>query len=125
MPYTTTYDFADDIIVTKLSGIVTLDIIRDGLEDIMRLSIEHNCFRWLNDFSDSILNVPIHQLFSYAESVPVFLEKIGNKKFMIRRAIVKNKQSDSFSFFENASVNRGVNTKVFTDAESARKWLLG
>jgi hypothetical protein len=125
MPYTTTYNAADNIIETRISGVVTMEVIRSGLEDIMRLSLEHDCFSWLNDFSDAQLDIPLYQLSQYAESVPLFLVKIGDKRFKIKRAIVKNDQDEGFFFFENASVNRGVNTRIFPDSESAKKWLLG
>lgn len=124
MPYTTVYNAEIGIIETKLTGIVSKDVILSGLEDIMRLSLEHDCFLWLNDFSEAKLAMPITEIFLYAESVPAFLKKIGNKRFKIKRAIVRNDQEVSFNFFEDASVNRGVNTKIFVEPQQAKQWLL-
>lgn len=124
MPFTTSYNNDDKILVTRIWGVATIDLIKDGLAEIMKQSIEYDCFLWLNDFSESILDVSIFKLFQYAESVPGSLEKFGNNKSRIRRAIVRNDQAESFAFFENASVNRGVITRVFADPESARNWLL-
>jgi hypothetical protein len=35
------------------------------------------------------------------------------------------KDWDDYIFHENVMVNRGQNEKVFTDIETAKKWLVG
>jgi hypothetical protein len=125
MPAITTYDATDKIIVTKITGLITIDGIKKGLEDILKLSLEHDCQLWINDFSEAVLDVPIYQILKYVESLSNLTEILGEKRFRIRRAIVKNEQSDSFLFFEDKSVNTGHNLRVFSDFQSARSWLCG
>lgn len=39
-------------------------------------------------------------------------------------AVVYQIQSEDYYFFENTSFNRGLNLKLFTDIQAARKWLI-
>jgi hypothetical protein len=47
----------------------------------------------------------------------------GLKAHRLRRALVASKEVKDFQFFENVTVNRGLNTKVFYDIVEAKKWL--
>ena len=101
------YNPSDRIIETQASGNITIYDIKKSLGEIMRLSLEHDCYLWLNDFTGSTLAVPMFQIMNYVESLPAFLEKTGDKKYTIRRTVVRNEQDERYFFFETTSHNRG------------------
>jgi hypothetical protein len=123
MPFLSTYSIEDKIIVSRGIGTVSVIEIGRAIKENIELSLKHNCHLWLIDFSDALAEITIMQLLTTAEKVPVLLEPYTDLKKRLKRAFVTKDQFEVSKFYENASVNRGLNFRVFIDIDSARKWL--
>ena len=123
MPVVSVYNAVYKVIESKASGLVTMKEIKASLEEIVVLSLENDCYLWLNDFSGSKTAIPVFEICAYAATLPSLIRLLPHTH-KIKRAIVSNDSESDFRFFENVSVNRAQNLKVFPDASSAREWLL-
>jgi hypothetical protein len=102
----------------KVKGTYSLSNFQALADRIHAESLEHNCKNFLLDVSEVIGTVPVMHRFFLAE----YVSKLWGTT--IRVAIVYRAE-DISKLFENAAVNRSVNTIVVPDVKTALKWLLG
>jgi hypothetical protein len=103
----------------------------DDLEDVKRYGLaiittcsESDCDKALLDERELKYDLSIADTFKLAEYYSNQMQKLLPK--VIKTAIVCDRKfMKEAGFWENTSVNRGLNVKVFTSIDSAVQWLEG
>jgi hypothetical protein len=63
------------------------------------------------------------QIFDLPTEVFKKMDMLGDKKYRIKRAIIRINDNADFAFLENVANNRGQNLLVFSNRNEAKKWL--
>jgi hypothetical protein len=124
MPVSSFYNISHCIIETKAHGFISVMEISISMQENLQLALHHNCPLWLIDYTEATVDISLLQILNAAENISIISENLGNMKFHLKRAFVTLNHNEDIRFFENVSVNRGQNLKLFKEVESARKWLL-
>ena len=121
MSYDLTYKKEKGILKVKVSGMRSFKTVLSVITDIQQICLKQNTPRVLID----VRELKGHLKTMEAYELPAFVfPKIRENSIIEKSAIVDLEESrDFFSFFENVSVNRGFNLRVFTDMEDATEWL--
>lgn len=125
MSVETFYNEADDIIETKLTEEISNKDVLKFIDDMIQLTIQHNCTSWIVDYTNARYKLSTMQIFDLPTVVFKKMDLLGDKKYRIKRAIIRVNDNADFAFLENVANNRGQNLLVFSDRNEAKKWLKG
>ncbi|MHC4624374.1 MAG: hypothetical protein ACYS4W_10795 [Planctomycetota bacterium] len=92
--------------------------VKEYAKEIIGTASKHNCKRFLNDMREAQLDLSTIEIYE----IPGFLDAAGLDRTS-KRALVVSRQPEDYRFFENVSINRGYNVKVFEDMDEAMNWL--
>jgi len=119
MAYRINYDSNIDCIVARMDGKIDLDVVKQFVCELVRVSEEHGCTRILNDARGVSLNLSTIDILG----IPKFVSEAGLKSCCRRAVIVSGYLKDA-SLFETVSRNYDQDVMVFQDVEQAKQWLL-
>jgi len=108
-------------VLVEHHGFVTVTELEEGRSSAKKLLTEKNWSKVLFDVTGMTNNLSIINIYHLTKShqhVFDVLDRIG----LLVSPIPERKQNSRF--IENIAANRGVNLKVFFDAEQARSWLI-
>ena len=114
-----TYNISDDVLHVKAGGIDRdlREVQKYGAE-LIGICKEHDIRKVLADERDLEYTIGVIDTFQLAEYYSKELPKLA------RVAVVANsKNLNDAQFWETASVNRGLNVRVFTSHEEAKQWI--
>ncbi|HVN95196.1 MAG TPA: hypothetical protein VMT62_02095 [Syntrophorhabdaceae bacterium] len=123
MPHVTTYDEKAGIIETKLSGTIKAPEIIEIMNGNAALALEHNCYRWINDFSDARYNISFMEVLNFHNQITKLARSTGIDMHRIKRAIVVRQTDEKHRYAANVMTNRGQNLGVFESIGEARAWI--
>jgi len=125
MEKTVFYDSESGIIVARLKGQVTLDGLRLLFDDVLPIVVEHGCSLLLSDVREvTAIKLSLFDIYPIPKILIDMFSSLGIQPYKVRRAVVVSHWLPVFSFFENISNNRMLNSKVFLEMEPAKEWLL-
>ncbi len=119
MAYQITYDSNINCIVARVTGKINLNVVKQFVCELVRISEEHGCTRILNDARGVSLNLSTIDILG----IPKFVSEAGLKSYC-RRAIIVSGYLKDASLFETVSRNYDQDVMVFQDVEQAKQWLL-
>ena len=125
MGFETFYNEDEKIIETRLSEDITNKDVLDFIEKMIELTTKHECFSWIVDYTNARYKLSTMQIFDLPTEVFKRMDLLGNKKYHIKRAIIRVNDNEDFAFLENVANNRGQNLLVFSNRDDAKKWLNG
>jgi len=125
MGFETFYNEDENIIETRLSEDITNKDVLDFIEKMIELTTKHECFSWIVDYTNARYKLSTMQIFDLPTEVFKRMDLLGNKKYHIKRAIIRVNDNEDFAFLENVANNRGQNLLVFSNRDDAKKWLNG
>ena len=121
MSYELTIKKKEEILWVKATGTRSLETVLAMSNDILTACVEHNTKKILVDvrqLEGRLRSIDSYELFS--RHAP----KIRDLNIITRNAIVDLEEfGSSYNFLETVAVNRGFNSRVFTDLDEAVKWL--
>lgn len=120
MPWEVRYLAEQELILVKNIGHLTFQDFSDEVYAIAQFSNEHQTFNILVDDTKMSSDVSTVDIFSF----PKLYEEAGLSKHCNIGIVISNRDSGlaDFNFFENVSVNRGYNTKIFCNMADAMTW---
>jgi hypothetical protein len=125
MPHTIAYHPEQGIIEVKFHGEIRLNETREIFSDIIPIVEEHDCNLILSDYREASIKLSTGEIYEVPNTLSKMFAASRIPANRLKRALVMKNDLNDFHFFENVTINRGQNAKVFTDIEEARKWLLG
>jgi hypothetical protein len=119
----TFYNEDEGIIETRLTDDITNKDVLRFIDDMIQLTIKYDCFAWLVDYTNARYKLSTMQIFDLPTEVFKKMDMLGDKKYRIKRAIIRINDNADFAFLENVANNRGQNLLVFSNRNEAKKWL--
>jgi len=123
MAYTVEYDPEENMVIAKVMGKVGLPDLLECLANIIRVAKQENCIYILTDLHEATLEVSVSQIFSLSDTIGWMAKEQGMAVHAFKRVFIAAKGQDILELYENASLNRNHNTKLFYDIEEAKNWL--
>lgn len=123
MAYTVEYDPEENMVIAKVMGKVGLPDLLECLTNILRVAKQENCIYILTDLHEATLEVSVSQIFSLSDTIGGMAKEQGMAVHAFKRVFIAAKGQDILELYENASLNRNHNTKLFYDIEEAKSWL--
>jgi hypothetical protein len=121
----TFYNEENSIIETRLTESITNKDVLKFIDDMIQLTLKHDCILWIVDYTNARYKLSTMQIFDLPAEVFKKMDLLGDKKYHIKRAIIRINDNADFAFLENVANNRGQNLLVFSDRNEAKKWLKG
>ena len=118
MPHTIKYDEKLDCIFLTVHGMLDLALLREMAAEVAGLVIQKRCRLVLNDMRQATLSKGIWEVYK----MPQAANAQGIEQ-ATKRALVVPENAPEFNFLETVFVNKGHVVKLFTDPDSAKKWL--
>ena len=123
MPYTVRHDRVLDIIEVIYISTMSKEDLLGATKEALALHRQTGTLRFLSDVSGAVSKASFLDLLQLAET-QYDIEQLDRR---CSHAIIPSQGKtgkNASQFFETASLNRGWNTKVFSDRKSAIDWLL-
>jgi hypothetical protein len=121
MSFKVNFNSEHGIVESIFTGNVAVDDLLSEERDCIALSVKNNANKFLCDASNAIFNMSIVHSFK--------LEEMYDKEKLSRTskiAIIEPSSQDSkdfVRFYETICFNRGWNVMIFSNRQSALKWL--
>lgn len=109
------------IILTTVSGVVTIDEIKKIADEVFKEAARRNITRLISDYRNASLNVSTADI----HDLPETLKKLGRTSD-IKSAIIYSVNSSNksdYDFFDTRCFNSMLNAKIFADYDAAYEWL--
>lgn len=107
-----------DCIVNTIIGIVDNEVALEAASQVAQLSKLHNCDKSLHDLRHVENKLSVMSIYKLPEQST----EAGINRTM-KRAILLDTVDEDMKFYEDIAINRGLRVKIFTDLDSALKWL--
>ena len=114
------YDAQRHLILGKIHGEFDSSVVSSMAAALAVMAREHACSKVLNDLRDAIITRSAFDIFD----MPRIVEKAG-VPYITKRALVVREPLEDFQFLETVSFNVGQRVRVFTNYDTAIKWLTG
>jgi hypothetical protein len=124
MTHTVTYNPDPGVIHTIAQGKLTLSEAKEIITEIAQLAIEKNCFLCLSDYRQVTMEMTTLQIHDLPKILSTIVASLGLRPSQFRRAIIAEKDSKDYLFFETVTLNNAQQVRLFQDVEEAKKWLL-
>jgi hypothetical protein len=123
MPHIIDYNPATQTIEIKVHGTIVLNQVIEVYTELARLAKEKNCLLFLIDFTEATISLSTMEIHDLPKTLADIFAPSGIPANKLRRAYVVSNSLEDFRFFENVTLNRGQNTKIFRDLTEAKEWL--
>jgi hypothetical protein len=117
------YHTEEHLIELKIVGDLTLEMVKRMTLEFIDLAGKHNCPLLLNDCREARLKMSASEIFKVHEIMAEAASSLGLNVHRLKRAVVVSNDVEWYRFFENVTVNRGQNTRIFHDIGEAKQWL--
>jgi hypothetical protein len=124
MTHTVAYNSELHILELKVQGNLLLPEVRQIISESVQLVKKHNCFLALSDYREATLKLSTLEIYEIPKIIEEIFTASGLPAYKVKRALVVAKDLEDFKFFENITVNRMQNAKLFQEFDEAKKWLL-
>ena len=118
MTFNIKYDPDSHCVRTDIQGEVNIGDIVEVSKEMVRLASLHDCDKILNDVRRAEPKLSTVDIYN----IPKVLQESGLKP-TTRSAIVAQDDHTDFQFLETVALNRGQNVKLFTNVDTAKRWL--
>lgn len=118
MKYELSYDKEAHLLLGRVTGEIDPALVEAMAREVAALAKQQGCNRLLNDLREATIPSSASAIYS----MPRITDEAGVPPGL-RRALVVPAATRDFLFLETVSLNRGHNTRIFTDPEAARAWL--
>lgn len=119
MSYKINYNKEQDYIAVTIEGDFALPTLKELAAETVRFIERYNCKRILNDMRRARLTEDTFNIYN----MPKISSQAGIEP-RFKRALVVDELSSDYHFLETVFVNQGHIVKVFTDIDTALRWLL-
>ena len=121
MSYKLSIERQDDVLWATATGTRSLETVLSMSYEILASCERHKVTKVLTDVRGLDGRLKAIESFELSEN---HFPKIRDRKLITHNAIVDLKRFEQdFRFFENVATNRGFNIALFSDPDSALKWL--
>lgn len=118
MPYEIKYDDELKCLMCRMFGKINFNIMPAFAVDLDAFLSKHDC-QWLfNDVSEADMCLSTMELYE----IPNLVAQYDRIKSCKRAIVIADNMAES-QFFEDTSVNRAQNIKIFKDVDEAKQWL--
>lgn len=117
------YNEKDQVIETQLYGDVTIENVFSFIDKMIELSLEHNNYQWIINYTNARYKLGTFDIYYLPNAVYEKLSKLGDKRDMVKRAIVCVNDKEDFSFLYSVALKKGQNLKIFDTRTEALEWL--
>ena len=117
-PFKVYYDEEQKCLICSLEGKVGFETIKKYAEKILETGDKHQCKSFLNDLQK------VRTAFSLTDVIEIMsiMTEMGFDDSW-KRAMVVDKESLEYSFYEALILNEAINLKLFTNPYEAMIWL--
>ena len=123
MTHTVTYNSALGVIETVAQGNLTWSEAKEIISAITQIALEKDCFLCLSDYRKATIAMSTLQIYDIPKILSAFVTSSGLSSSKFKRAIIAEKSSKDYQFFETVTLNMGQNIRLFQDIDEAKKWL--
>ena len=120
MSYQIEFEQCDGFIHARVTGENSISNVQAYLYDIVQVSRERDCYRFLIEEQLQGPRLDVDQIFSIASE-----GAMGGLGMFHAIAFVDPKMGEMAYFAETVAMNRGMPVRVFQDVEEAKAWLAG
>lgn len=118
MKYEVTYNEEYNCLIGKYTGDLTIEFVKEYVQEIANLATLHNCKRFINDLREANIKISVANFYNAPKIVSI---NMFDRTW--KRAIIVRKKTDELNFFETTSLNQGFQVKIFLDLKDALEWL--
>ncbi len=119
MPYNISSDPEAHCVFAIFEGTVDIVGIQRVAVEFVKASSRHDCLALLIDMREAKLTMSILEIYKIPQ-----IMVIAGVDPRCKRAVVASQITEDYRFFETVSVNSGQILKIFTDFDSAKRWLM-
>jgi hypothetical protein len=119
------YNPETGIVETIVQGIVNLAEMTEIMTEAVQAMVENEAFLYFADYRQGSLGMTTLQIHNMPKLLSEIAVPLNANALKFKRAIVVEKFSKDYQFYETVTINSGQTTKLFQDVDEARKWLLG
>ncbi len=119
MPYKISYDPEACCVFTVFEGTVDLETYQRFADEFAKVSSSHDCLTLFIDMRTAKLSMSILEIYA----IPQIMAAAGVSP-ICKKAVVVPHITEDYQFFETVCANSGQLLKVFTDYDSAIRWLM-
>lgn len=112
------YNAEFECVIATFNGKFTKDTIIEYRQEIMRITNEYDCKKFINDIRKADIDYSIGEIYFTPRKM---IEGDYGRDW--KRAIVVNEINDKMRFFETTSSNQGLQLKLFDNYNDALSWL--
>ena len=123
MTHTVTYNPVLGVIETVAHGNLTLREAKDIISEITQVAAEKDCFLCLSDYRNATIDMSTLQIHDLPRILSDLVISFGLRPSKFKRAIIAEKNSRDFRFFETVTLNQGQQIRLFHDLDEAKQWL--
>ncbi|HET7921321.1 MAG TPA: hypothetical protein VFM15_01045 [Gammaproteobacteria bacterium] len=122
MPWSLHYTSTDRVLTLKVEGPFTADDLVSMTRDTYDELRKEHALRVLLDYSTAVAKVSIPEIYKLPD---LYAELRAPRHAHLALVIsADDNQRETFQFYEDLAVNRGIFAKLFDDAATAKAWLL-
>ena len=125
MPHTIIYNSESHVIEMTVQGELTMKEAKEITLEASKIAKEQNCFVYFSDYREATVKLSTLEVYELPKIISDILASSGLNVHKFKRAFVVARDLKVYEFFENVTVNRGQNVRVFYDVDEAKRWLLG
>jgi hypothetical protein len=119
MEWTIDYVEAEDVVLVKTYGVITLDGIKQMCEDIVSFARKYNTHKIFVDNCDLKSSLPLLQV----DGIPEMLKEIGFVPEDEIAVLYDEGRENKYKFFQSVSNIASLNLQIFTNWDEAMEWL--
>ncbi|MFN8414116.1 MAG: hypothetical protein U0Z26_17180 [Anaerolineales bacterium] len=123
MPHKIAYNSQEKYIEMKVWGSLLMDEAKDIISEMIQVSKQNNCLLILGDYREATMDLSVVEIYKLPTKISEAAAASKISEFKIKRALVADKNSENFYFFETVTLNRGQSIKLFSDMDEAKEWL--
>ena len=128
MQYYISFIPVSEYILVKITGQISVPVMKQTIVDTGQVILEHNCNDVLGDFREASLPVNIMELIDLYDYWIKTLKDNHLSTFEAKRVILiaeEQAKNEKFRFFETFSTNRSSRVRLFFDFDEGVRWLKG
>lgn len=111
------------IIETQLTGDISFHDVLEFVDAMIELTISTKCYRWLIDYTDARYKLSTYEIYILPNTVFEKLDKIGEYKYVLKRAIVSVNDRDDFGLLFAVAKIKEQRLKIVSTRFNAISWL--
>ena len=119
MSFEVGYDESDNVVEVKLHGDVTFQEVLNFIDEMIKLTQKFSCYEWIVNYEDARYKLNTWEIYDLPKMVIEKMEVLGERKYQVKRAIIRINDKADFSFLENVAANNCQSLRVFDNKQAA------